>query len=52
MIVTLGTGHKIPLHWNDRFMEGNCPVCNAEIWTHTTLEWIDAVQEHWEIMGH
>jgi hypothetical protein len=52
MIVTLGTGHQIPLHWNDRFYEGDCPVCNVEIWERSTLDWVNALMEHWESEAH
>lgn len=52
MIVTLGTGHQIPLHWNDRFWEGNCPICKAEIWEHTPTDWAMSVAEHWEMAEH
>lgn len=52
MIVTLGTGQMIPLHWNDRFYEGDCPECGTEIWEKTPTLWHSALIEHWETEKH
>ena len=52
MIVTLGTGHQIPLHWNDRFYEGLCPICQTDIWEKTPDLWHKALVEHWETEQH
>lgn len=52
MIVTLGTGHQIPLHWNDRFYEGDCPVCQCEIWERSTQDWVSSLIDHWEREAH
>lgn len=52
MIVTLGTGHQIPLHWNDRFYEGLCPICQTDIWESTPERWHSALIEHWDTEQH
>lgn len=52
MTITLGNGMIVPLHWNDRFYEGDCPVCKAEIWEKTPTDWHSALIQHWEIMQH
>jgi hypothetical protein len=36
----------IPLHWNDRFYEATCGECGEDIWTRTTNEMIDAINDH------
>jgi hypothetical protein len=52
MIVTLGTGHVVPLHWNDRYYVGDCPKCDQEIWERTAKEWHTSLIAHWQEVNH
>lgn len=46
MIAKLTNGSLVPLHWNDRFYEGNCPECGEEVFASTILDIEEMLEIH------
>jgi hypothetical protein len=46
MIVSLTNGTIVPMHWNDRFYEADCPECGEEVWASTNSEMRDVLDIH------